>query len=86
MSVTEYIWNPLTDSVLEERDGSVTVQPIYTTKPQARGPLVSQTRGTTHYHFDANGNTRLLSNFSSRLTGRCWLPRAMMVRFESGEL
>lgn len=64
MKKTQYTWNPLTDSVIEETDGTGNISVTYTNKPQPFGPLASQNRGgaTSQFHFDAIGSTRLLTN------------------------
>lgn len=64
MLATEYTWNPLTDSVIEETDGFGNVIAAYTNKPEWFGPLISQRLdGTTsQFHGDALGSTRLLTN------------------------
>lgn len=64
MAVTEYTWNPLSDSVLEETDGGGNVVVEYTNQPVLFGPLISECRGaqSRQYHFDGLGNTRLLSD------------------------
>jgi RHS repeat-associated protein len=63
---TVYTWNPLTDSVIEETDGSGNVNVTYTNKPSAFGPLISENRAgtTSYYHADAIGSTRLTTNSS----------------------
>ena len=46
MAVTEYTWNPLTDSVIEETDGAGNVLVEYTNEPAPYGPLISERRGS----------------------------------------
>lgn len=70
MALTRYTWNPLTDGVLEETDGLGNVEVTYTNKPQPYAPLVSQNRGgtTSHYHFDALGSSRQLTDMAGTVT------------------
>jgi len=70
MAVTEYTWNPLTDSVIEETDGAGNVLVEYTNEPAPYGPLVSEHRGfeSRQYHFDALGSTRALTDDSQTTT------------------
>lgn len=70
MKKSQYTWNPLTDSVIEETDGTGNISVTYTNKPQPFGPLVSQNRGgtTSQFHFDAIGSTRLLTNETPAVT------------------
>ncbi|MBX3450775.1 MAG: hypothetical protein KF777_14510 [Planctomycetaceae bacterium] len=66
MPVTEYTWDPVTDSILEETDGAENVLVSYTNEPASYGPLISLHSGSeTHYfHFDALGSTRELTDDS----------------------
>ena len=50
MAVTEYTWNPLTDSVIEETDGAGNVLVEYT-----YGSLRSERRGTQTSSFSKSG-------------------------------
>lgn len=70
MAITEYTWNPITDSVIEETDGTSAVTVTYTSKPQSFGPLVSQNRQgiTRDYHYDALGSMRLLTDTAQAVT------------------
>lgn len=70
MPATQYTWNPLTDSVIEETDGVGNVTATYTSKPEPFGSIISQNRGgrTSHFHCDALGSTRLLTNSAADVT------------------
>jgi len=60
---TNFVWDPVNDSVLSELDGTGTVQAVYTNEPQQYGSVVSQRRGSISHtlHADALGTTRLLT-------------------------
>jgi RHS repeat-associated protein len=68
-TTTNYTWNPLTDSVIEESDGSGNSLCTYTNEPTQFGPLVSENRGgtTSYYHADAIGSTRLTTSGSQAI-------------------
>lgn len=70
MPVTEYTWNPLTDSVIEETDGAGNVLVEYVNEPSAYGPLLSQHKPgeDRYFHFDALGSTRSLTDESGNVT------------------
>jgi len=70
MAITQYTWNPLTDSVIEETDGVGNVRATYTNKPQQFGPLISENRGgtTSVHHSDALGSTRMLTDITGTVT------------------
>ena len=70
MTVTEYTWNPLTDSVIEETDGAGNVLATYTNEPSPFGPLISENRAgqTSYYHPDVLGSTRAMTNASQTVT------------------
>jgi RHS repeat-associated protein len=71
MAKTRFVWDPVSDSVLQEKDGNTGVtQATYTSEPTPYGPLRGEHRGTeTHqYHFDALGSTRALTNDSQAVT------------------
>jgi len=64
MAKTRYVWDPVSDSLLQEKDGNTGVtQVTYTNEPAPYGPLRSERRGseTRQYHFDALGSTRALT-------------------------
>jgi len=70
MAVTNYLWDPLTDSVVHETDGSNATQATYTNEPASFGPLVSQRRASTshYFHFDVLGSTRHLTSAAQTVT------------------
>lgn len=72
MPLTEFLWNILQDSVMEEyTDGVQTAE--YTSKPTGFGSLVSCAAvGTTSFsHFDALGSARLATNAAGTLDNEC---------------
>ncbi|MBI1349375.1 hypothetical protein GC163_24170 [bacterium] len=70
MAVTQYTWDPVTDSILEETDGAGNVLASYTNEPTMYGPLISQHRAgeTRYFHFDALGSTRELTDDDENVT------------------
>ena len=68
MTLTTYQWDPVTDQLLSEDDG--TTRTDYTHEPNLYGDLLSQTNGTStrFYHFDARGDTRQLTDESETVT------------------
>ncbi|MBI1349390.1 hypothetical protein GC163_24245 [bacterium] len=70
MAITQYTWDPVTDSILEETDGAGNVLASYTNEPTIYGPLISQhSDGDTRYfHFDALGSTRELTDDDENVT------------------
>jgi|GEM_PF-1088698 len=70
MAITRFVWDPVSDCVLQELDGSNNVTVVYTNEPQPYGGVLSQRRGsTTHIlHTDALGSTRALSDSSQTVT------------------
>ncbi|MCA9037830.1 MAG: RHS repeat-associated core domain-containing protein [Planctomycetaceae bacterium] len=62
MTLTTYQWDPVTDQLLSEDDG--TSRTDYTHEPNLYGDLISQTDGanTRFYHFDARGDTRQITD------------------------
>jgi len=70
MAITRFVWDPVSDCVLQELDGSNNVLVVYTNEPQPYGGVLSQRRGsTTHIlHADALGSTRALSDSSQTVT------------------
>src|SRR5580658_7744255 len=68
-TTTNYTWNPLTDSVIEESDQFGNVVVTYTNEPSEFGPLNSENRSgtTSYYHADAIGSTRLTTNNSQAI-------------------
>lgn len=70
MPVTEYTWDSVTDSILDETDGAGNVLESYTNEPSLYGPLISQRRAgeTRYFHFDALGSTRELTDDTENVT------------------
>ena len=64
MSVTNYIWDEVNDTVLMETNSSGTPTAVYTNEPGQFGGLISERQGgqSQYYHFDAIGSTRQLTN------------------------
>ena len=69
MPKTTYVWDELSDQVIEESEDSVVVAE-YTYEPRLYGNLISQNRsGTTHYyHYDGRGDAVALTNDSGTVT------------------
>ncbi|MCA9179348.1 MAG: RHS repeat-associated core domain-containing protein [Planctomycetales bacterium] len=69
MTVTRYIWDELSDSVVMESDdkGNVTT---YTHQPGLYGKVLSQNRNgvNSYYHYDGQGNVRQLTDSSGAVT------------------
>lgn len=70
MPVTHYIWDELSDNVLQETDETGTTTVEYTCKPNVFGSVLSQRRdGHTYtYNYDALGATRQLTDESETVT------------------
>ena len=70
MTVTHYVWDPLSDNVLMETDENNVTQAVYTHEPDPFGNLISQRRDdeTSYYHFDGLGSTRELTDESETVT------------------
>jgi RHS repeat-associated protein len=69
MAKTTYVWDELSDSVIEEyEDGVLSVS--YTHEPGLYGNLLSQNRNgvTSYYHYDGRGDTVALTNDSGDVT------------------
>ncbi|MCA9037732.1 MAG: hypothetical protein KDA91_21515, partial [Planctomycetaceae bacterium] len=68
MTLTTYQWDPVTDQLLSEDDG--TTRTDYAHEPNLYGDLLSQTNGTNtrFYHFDARGDTRQLTDETETVT------------------
>ncbi len=69
MPKTTYVWDELSDNVIEEyEDGVLTVS--YTHEPGLYGNLLSQNRNgvTSHYHYDGRGDTVALTDDSGNIT------------------
>ena len=68
MPTANYLWNPINDSVIAEFDDAGNTIAEYTTEPDGR--LISEYRdGVTYqHHYDAQGNTRALTNDQGEVT------------------
>ena len=72
MSVTNYIYNPLTEAYLMEQDGDGNTTVVYTQEPVKYGDVIAQHRidpatgvgESFYYHTDALGSTRELTDES----------------------
>ena len=72
MPVTNYTWDEVNDTLLEETDEDGNVIGEYTHEPGQYGPLISQRRnGHTYYHHDdGQGNAVALTDESGHVTDR----------------
>jgi len=70
MAKTRYIWDPVNDTYLMEKDAAGSTTAVYTNEPGPYGPLMSQRRGgqTNYYHFDGQGSTRQMTDASQNVT------------------
>lgn len=70
MGKTKFHWDPVSDTVVQEKDGSGVTQATYHSDPVTYGRLFSMRRGgeTYHYRYDAQGNTRALTESSGQTT------------------
>lgn len=68
MPTVNYLWNPINDSIIAEFDDAGNTIAEYTTEPDGR--LISEHRdGVTYqHHYDAQGNTRALTNDQGEVT------------------
>jgi RHS repeat-associated protein len=69
MPKTTYVWDELSDNVIEEyEDGVLSVS--YTHEPGLYGNLLSQNRSgvTSYYHYDGRGDTVALTDDSGNIT------------------
>jgi len=69
MPKTTYVWDELSDNVIEEyEDGVLSVS--YDHEPGLYGNLLSQNRNgvTSYYHYDARGDTAALTDDSGNVT------------------
>ncbi len=69
MPKTTYVWDELSDNVIEEYEGGV-LTASYSHEPGLYGNLLRQNRsGTTHYyHYDGRGDTVALTNDAGIVT------------------
>ena len=65
-----YVWDPIEDNVIRERDENGNTIVNYTTEPTRYGAVLSQDRGgqVRHYHYDGQGNTVSLTDDSGNVT------------------
>ena len=70
VTVTKYVWDPVSDCVLMELDETDNVKAVYTNEARQYGGVLSQRRGnTSHYHHhDALGSTRFLTDSTGNVT------------------
>jgi len=70
MSHTKYIWDPLSDNVLMEKDENGATAAVNTYLPEQFGDQISQRRDgeTSYYHYDGEGNTRALTDENGDVT------------------
>ena len=70
MPHTKYIWDPLSDYVLMEKDENGDTQATNTYLPELYGDMISQRRDgeTSYYHFDGQGSTRALTDENEDVT------------------
>ncbi len=70
MPVTKYLWDDESDTVVMEKNGAGDTTAVYHTHPGPFGKLVSQRRdGKTYtHHYDAQGNTRALTDETGQIT------------------
>jgi RHS repeat-associated protein len=59
MARTYFLWDPLSDNILQERDESGAVTAEYTAEPGLYGNIISQNKGgvESQFHYDAQGST-----------------------------
>lgn len=69
MPKTTYVWDEVSDSVIEEYEGNV-LSVSYTHEPGLYGNLLSQNRSgvTSYYHYDGRGDTVALTDDSGNVT------------------
>ena len=69
MPKTTYVWDELSDNVIEEYEDGV-LSASYTHEPRLYGNLLSQNRGgvTSYYHYDGRGDTVALTNDAGNIT------------------
>lgn len=70
MADITYVWDPIEDNVIQEKDENGNVLVDYTTRPTLYGSVLSQDRGgqVRHYHFDGQGNTTELTDENGNVT------------------
>jgi YD repeat-containing protein len=70
MAFTKYIWDPLSDNVLMEKDENGNTKATNTYLPELHGELISQNRGgvESFHHYDGEGNTRALTDINGNVT------------------
>jgi len=70
MTVTNFIWDELSDNVLLETDENDVVTASYTNRPERFGELISQERSgvTSYFHYDGEHSTRNLTDSNEDVT------------------
>ena len=70
MTVTNFIWDEVSDNVLFETDENGAVTASYTNRPERFGELISQERNgvTSYYHYDGAHSTRQLTDENGSVT------------------
>ena len=72
MSVTNYVWDEVNDSLLMETDENGDTTAEYTQEPGQFGGVVSERRDgqSRYYHYDGLGSTRQLTDAAGQVTDR----------------
>lgn len=70
MPTVNYLWNPINDNIIAEYDDDGNTIAEYTTEPGYHGAVISEQRdGVTYqHHYDAQGNTRALTDDQGNVT------------------
>src|SRR4051812_274773 len=70
MSDVHYFWDPVSDTLLQERDATGVVSVSYMNEPGPNGALISQRRAGAEmcYHFNAQGSVIALSAADQQTT------------------
>jgi|GEM_PF-5582363 len=70
MTVTNFIWDELSDNVLMETDENNVPTVVYNHRPERFGELISQERSgvTSYYLYDGAHSTRLLTDDNGEIT------------------
>lgn len=70
MTTTNYIWDPVSDTILKEEDPLAVTIAEYNYEPVQFGRLVSQQRNSeaNYYHYDGLGSTSALTSDNGTIT------------------
>jgi RHS repeat-associated protein len=70
MPTQHFVWDHLSDNILQERDENGAVNVEYTAEPDLHGSIISESRGGAHYHhhYDGNGNTVAMTDANQNVT------------------